>query len=272
MDPERLLVEHLPEVERTIAFICRRHHLRGADAEDFGSFAKLKLIENDYAILRKFEGRSELRTFLGVVVHRLLLDFRNHTLGKWRPSAEAKRLGAKAVALETLLHRDRRPMDEALQTMRSAGNDTSDAELHEIAARLPRRPIRPRDVPIEELMNEPASEADAELRAMDADRDRLADCVAEVVRKTIERLPKEDRAILRMHFIAGMTVARIGRSLGVEQKPLYPRLLRVLATIHRALDEASITQEDIEDLIGRTDIDFGLGSGDDGDDGGEVTP
>ncbi|MEA2570317.1 MAG: hypothetical protein QOI24_2318 [Acidobacteriota bacterium] len=265
MDPERLLVEHLPEVERTIAFICRRHHLRDADAEDFGSFTKLKLIENDYAILRKFEGRSELRTFLGVVVHRMLLDYRNHLLGKWRPSAEAKRLGARAVALETLLHRDRRPMDEALQAMQSAESDTSEAELHQIADRLPKRPVRPRNVPIDELMKEPASEADAELQAIDADRRRLAECVAEVVRRTIDRLPKEDRAILRMHFIGGMTVARIARALGVEQKPLYPRLLRHFATIRRALEEASITQEDIEDLIGRTDIDFGLAREDDGE-------
>ncbi|MCU1231611.1 MAG: polymerase sigma factor, sigma-70 family [Acidobacteria bacterium] len=265
MDPERLLVEHLPEVERTIAFICRRHHLRDADAEDFGQFVNLKLIEHDYAILRKFEGRSELRTFLSVVVHRLLLDFRNHLLGKWRPSAEAKRLGARAVALETLLHRDRRPMDEALQTMQSAGGDTTDEELHQLAARLPKRPIRPRDIAIEEMPTEPASESDAERGVIDADRRQLADCVAAIVRKVIDTLPKEDRAILRMHFIEGMTVARIARALGVEQKPLYPRLLRHFAKIRRALDEASISQEDIEDLIGHTDVDFGLGRDNDGE-------
>ena len=32
MDPERLLVEHLPDVERTTAFVCRRHRLRDSDA------------------------------------------------------------------------------------------------------------------------------------------------------------------------------------------------------------------------------------------------
>jgi hypothetical protein len=68
-----------------------------------------------------------------------------------------------------------------------------------------------------------------------------------------------------MHFIGGMTVARIARALGIEQKPLYPRLLRHLATIRRALDEASITEGDIEDLIGRTEIDFGLAREDDGE-------
>lgn len=258
MNPERLLIEHLQEVERTIAFICRRHHLRDADAEDFGQFTKLKLIENDYAILRKFEGRSELRTFLSVVIHRLLLDYRNHILGKWRPSAEAKRLGASAVALETLLHRDRRPLEEAVQTIRATGTESTDTDLHELAARLPRRPARPRDVAIDELTTEPAGEDDAEGAAIASDRRRLAECVAHIVRDTIDHLPPEDRAILRMHFIGGMTVARIARALNIEQKPLYPRLLRHFATIKRALTAAGITERDIEDLIGRTDIDFGL--------------
>lgn len=258
MNPERLLIEHLQEVERTIAFICRRHHLRDADAEDFASYTKLRLIENDYAILRKFEGRSELRTFLSVVIHRLLLDYRNHNLGKWRPSAEAKRLGASAIALETLLHRDRRPLEEAVQTMRAAGSESSDADLHDLASRLPRRAARPRDVAIDELLTEPAGEEDAESGAIAWDRERLAACVAKIVRDTIEQLPHEDRAILRMHFIGGMTVARIARALNIEQKPLYPRLLRHFATIKRALTSAGITERDIEDLIGRTDIDFGL--------------
>jgi RNA polymerase sigma factor (sigma-70 family) len=258
MNPERLLIEHLPEVERTIAFICRRHHLRDADAEDFGSFTKVKLIENDYAILRKFEGRSELRTFLSVVIHRFLLDYRNHLLGKWRPSAEAKRLGATAISLETLLHRDRRPLEEAVRAIRSSGEESSEAELEQLAARLPRRPARPRDVAIDELTNEPAGEDDTELGMLDADRERLAHRVAEVVRETIDRLPREDRAILRMHFIGGMTVARIARALGIEQKPLYPRLLRHFTTIRRALEAAGITPAQIEDLIGRTNIDFGL--------------
>jgi RNA polymerase sigma factor (sigma-70 family) len=258
MDPERLLIEHLTEVERTIAFVSRRNHLRDADAEDFGSYVKVKLIENDYSILRKFEGRCELRTFLGVVIHRLLLDYRNHLLGKWRPSAEAKRLGAEAIELETLLHRDRRSLEDALQAMRAAGRSVSAVELEQLAARLPRRPARPRDIALDELPAEPATEGDGEQAAIASDQQVRADTVARVVRETIDRLPREDRVILRMHFAAGMTVARIARALGVEQKPLYPRLSRHLATIRRSLERESITPADIEQMIGHADLDFGL--------------
>src|SRR5256885_9925743 len=49
-----------------------RAFLSGADAEDFGSFVKLKLIENDYAALRKFEHRCSFAAYISVVVQRLL--------------------------------------------------------------------------------------------------------------------------------------------------------------------------------------------------------
>ena len=41
------------------------------------------------------------------------------------------------LIVETLLHRDRRPLDEAMRAVRSAGCDSSTAELEQIAARLP---------------------------------------------------------------------------------------------------------------------------------------
>src|ERR1051326_1881287 len=72
MSPEELFQENLPLIERVIAGICRRSGHRDADAEDFGSIVKLALIENDYAILRGYEGRAPLGAFLAVVVQRLL--------------------------------------------------------------------------------------------------------------------------------------------------------------------------------------------------------
>jgi hypothetical protein len=53
----------------------------------------LKLIENDYRILRSFEGLASLGTYLTTVIARLFLDFQIHEWGRWRPSAAATRLG-----------------------------------------------------------------------------------------------------------------------------------------------------------------------------------
>src|SRR5215212_4670234 len=66
-DGPAMLLAHLPAVESVIAAVCRRHHLRREDAEDFGADVKLKLVENDYGILRKFRGQCQIRTYLAVV-------------------------------------------------------------------------------------------------------------------------------------------------------------------------------------------------------------
>ena len=69
-------------------------------------------------MLRRFEGRSSLTTYITVVVQRLFLDRRNRLWGKWRPSAEARRLGPTAVLLERLVSRDGWSAEQALETLR----------------------------------------------------------------------------------------------------------------------------------------------------------
>src|ERR1019366_2147799 len=100
-----------------ISFVSARHHLPGVEADDFASHVKLRLIEDDYAILRKFQRRSSLRTYLTVVIQRMFLDYRISAWGKWRPSAEAKRAGAVAVQLEQLMGRDGYRFGEACELL-----------------------------------------------------------------------------------------------------------------------------------------------------------
>ena len=76
---------------------------------------QLKFLERGYDVLRRFEGRSSLKTYLTVVVRRLLLDWQDHTYGKWRPTATALRLGPHAVHLERLMNRDTYSAVEAVQ-------------------------------------------------------------------------------------------------------------------------------------------------------------
>src|SRR5699024_217877 len=114
---EDLFLAHLEPIEATIGLICRKNRLRAEDADEFRSQAFIKLIENDYEVLRRFEQRSSLRTYLTVVLQRVYLDFRNGQWGKWRPSAEARRRGATAVALERLVVRDGLMLEEAIQVL-----------------------------------------------------------------------------------------------------------------------------------------------------------
>ena len=107
---------------RVIRDVSCRHNLFGADAEDFAQTVQLRILENEYDAFARFLGESSLRTYLTVVVTRLLLDWRNRHYGKWRPLALAKRLGPDAVAMDCLMNRDGYSKEEACEILASAGD------------------------------------------------------------------------------------------------------------------------------------------------------
>jgi DNA-directed RNA polymerase specialized sigma24 family protein len=82
MDPQELLRSHLPSIERLAAFVCQRNQMSVEDTEDFVWFVKLKLIEHDYDVIRKFAGLSAFRTYMTIIVMRLLADYRVSQRGR----------------------------------------------------------------------------------------------------------------------------------------------------------------------------------------------
>ena len=121
-----LYAAHAATIESALAQASRSHRLAPDAGDEFCSWARVRLLDHDQAILRKFQERSALRTFLITVVQRLYLDWRNAEWGKWRPTAEARRLGAVAIELERLVLRDQLSYDEAVRTLAARGAATPD--------------------------------------------------------------------------------------------------------------------------------------------------
>lgn len=261
MDARTLLEENLDLIERVIRFKSRRQRLDESEAEEFASVVKLKLVENDYAIVRKFEGRSHFATFMHMVVHRMLLDYRIHHWGKWHASAEAKRLGDLAVELELLLHRDGRTIDEALPLLQAKNPGTTRESLEALAARLPERRARRRMVDLSEAETVTV-EPDTEDHILDAERERTCRRLSSAMREAIARLPENDRRFLHLRFACRLTVTQIARSMHVELKLLYRHIDKVMRDLRAELERAGIAPADAADLIGRegTQLDFALGS------------
>lgn len=247
MTPEEQFLAQLELIERVIESICRRHRCYGAEAEDFGSSVKLRLIDNDYAVLRKFQGKSLLATYLTTVISNLFRDHRIRQWGKWRPSAAARRLGTVAIFLDELLHRDGYTFDEAVTKLRTDFRvKLSSHELREIAIRLPPRTPR-RELEGDEQLLEVASDDAVEDRVVDLDR-------AEMLRKTeaaladaLESLAPEDRLIIKLRF-DGFKVAKIAESLGLAQRPLYSRIERILKNLRLFLEAAGLQREAVRQL------------------------
>jgi RNA polymerase sigma factor (sigma-70 family) len=248
MTREEVFLSQLALIERVSGWVCARRGLRGADADDFRSVVKTRLIENDYEILAKFEGRSSLKTYLAAVINHFYLDFQTERFGKWRPSAEARRLGPVALRMERLMFRDGLSFDEACGVL---GNDPGVSEtrdaLHALRVRLPHRADRGGD---------PARGADAEdgiAAAERAERQALAERTFAAIGRSLALLPARDRIFLRLHFETGFTVADAARSLGLEQKMLYRRKEQVLGRLRSDLEAAGIGSEAARELLSRLD-------------------
>jgi DNA-directed RNA polymerase specialized sigma24 family protein len=240
----QVFLAQLTFLRSLVAQIARRQRLAREEAEDFESFVRLRLLENDYRILRSHDGRGELRSYLTVVVHRLFLDYRNQQWGKWRTSSAARRLGGVAQALEALVHRDGLPLEEAIRRLEA---DVPREDLRRLLAELP-APKRLR------LRYEPESQGDdvadghpspeeSALGTETAGRARAALTVA------FRRLTAGDRLLLRLHFAHALTVAAIARTQQEEAGPLYRRIRKLLKQIARELARAGVRGDDVESLL-----------------------
>ena len=196
---------NVPLIERLSRFVCRDSRLTPADVDDFVSYVMLKLIDDDYAVLRKFEGRCQMSSYVIVVVRRAFSDFLARAFGKYRPDrAPVQRPVAVPIDDEVL---PAQPVDE-LAGDRAAGSKTVSASL----------------------------------------------------RDAIGELSAEEQTILRLHFVAGWSVAEISRSMRIDQQNLYGRLRRICKTFRARLIAAGIDARQVNDLVGRpeVDLDFGL--------------
>jgi RNA polymerase sigma factor (sigma-70 family) len=229
-DLERLFLDNLALIERIIASICRRNRLTKEESEDFASVVKLKLIADDYGVLRKFTGNcgASLRGYLIAVVQHAYQDHRNRQWGKWRPSAEARRLGRLAEKLDMLLYRDEMTLEEACAL--AAPQDRE--EMRKLAAKLPPR-TRRHMKDDQELELVPSSERSPEARLIDREREAIAVDLERVLAEAVQGLIPEDQLLIQLRLERKLSLASVAKAYRCEPRQLYRRwelLIRQLRT------------------------------------------
>ncbi|HJW95674.1 MAG TPA: sigma-70 family RNA polymerase sigma factor [Thermoanaerobaculia bacterium] len=262
MDVEELFLRHLGTIERIVVYIGRSNHLDCSDIEDLGAQVKLELIEGNYAIIRKFEGRSCFATYLTTVIQRMFYQHRVKLWGKWRPSAEARRLGDKAIALERLMFRDGLTFHEAVETMTTGCFATCTvAELETIHSRLPARQPRPVLVAGDLVPENVANDEDTEGRALEQERAQIARAVAAVLDRCLTDADAEDQIILRMRFWNARRVPDIARVMQLDQRKVYKRIEKLLGRMRHALIAGGVSRADVDQILTRNDQEIRLKSG-----------
>jgi RNA polymerase sigma factor (sigma-70 family) len=225
-DCRRWLTENDGFVHQVVSRVAARHRLSTDDADELRSIVSLKLVSDEYSVLRRFKGRSSLRTYLTVVVTRVCLDYLIARRGKWRPSAAARRAGATAMRLERLVVRDGWPFAQACDMLRiNERVMATDRELEEIAAVLPARQ-RPRVVGVEEIELLPHPSVPPHDTSPDEDAAGVR--TQDDLMRAVQELQPTDRLLVRLRFDENLTIAHIARALQMDQKALYRRFERLL--------------------------------------------
>ena len=249
LEGEDVFLACLPVIDDVTAQVCRRHRLAAAEGEDFRSDVRLHFMQRDYEVLRRFEGRSSLVTYVTVVVQRLFLDYRNRQWGKWRPSAEAKRLGSAAILFERLVARDGWTVEQAIEMLRVNHGVVIDESLERLRERLASRAPGRQFVPEEEAGQIESDGPWADVKVVRAEQDFLAKRVQTALDRARQALHAEDRLILRMRFEDAVPVADIARALHLDQKRLYRRIERLLAALGESLEAEGISRAEVRMLF-----------------------
>lgn len=250
-DFEALFRANLVFIDKALSAAARMLGLRDADSEEFASWAREQLWENDYAILRKWREQSKLTTYLGTVIVNLGREFRVRRWGRWRHSAAAERLGPLALRLEQLIYRDGWRFAEAAELLRSRQEtDRSDRELAALMSKIPHREAprrQTRETTDTEAVHNVAETGDP-LDEMESESEMRS--VRAQLARALSRLKPTAQIVIRMHFLSGRSLADVARALGTAQKPLYRMKDDALRLLKRDLESSGVTWDQLRDLIG----------------------
>jgi RNA polymerase sigma factor for flagellar operon FliA len=152
------------------------------------------------------------------------------------------------MRLEMHQVRDGLTFDEACETMRmNEGVKLSRSELEAIAARLPLRNPPRRTLGEEELAERPSDGETPAESALSREAFQRRREILKLLEQALDRLPAEDRLIARMR--GDFQVVRIAKVLGLEQKPLYRRIDRILKTLRSDLIDHGVRAEEIAEIL-----------------------
>lgn len=247
MTPRDLLLSHLSHIRKVAKHAAKRHMLSTQDTEDFVSDLQEKLLEEDCKVIRMHKGKSTFKTYLNTVIQNFLRDYKNRLWGKYRPPAEAKRLGLLAVKLDELLYREHYTLDEAYEVLKTNYRvEKSQREIRDLAARLPAR--APRKMDGEEALAGISSPGPSpEQKLLDRERAARLRKALDALHELLATLPAEDQLILQM--LGEFQVSEIARVLDLKQKPLYPRIDKLKKQLKEELQRRGVDPKDLDGVL-----------------------
>ncbi|HEX6164502.1 MAG TPA: hypothetical protein VFZ31_14125 [Vicinamibacterales bacterium] len=256
MSDEANFLAALPVIDDVTGKVCRRHRLSATEADDFKQQVRVHFLDRNYEVLRKFEGRCGLATYVNVVVQRVFLDYRNQLWGRWRPSTEARRLGPTASLIERHVIRDGWTIEQTIEMLRVNHQIELDDRLRAFCDTLSGRGPSRRVVPEDEAVEVPSPGPAADFNVVKAERDFLAKRVMAALDRARQGLPAVQQLIVKMHFEDGVAISDIARTLHLEQRPLYRTVDQIKQSLRAAMEKDGIAGADIDALLNAPTVEW----------------
>ncbi|MAF20944.1 MAG: hypothetical protein CMI55_04765 [Parcubacteria group bacterium] len=250
-EAKALLESNLNITNEVVRKFCYRHSITGDDADECNSYVYEKLLENGCRKIREFKGGSSYKTYITVVISRILID-RMRSGRRWRPSQKAMDMGEDAVILEELVYRKNYSFEQAYSTLTTNhGASISRDRAYEMVTLLQRRHVRSKRPRVVELMDNVSDERDiapdraAVMKEISEKKGRLEN-VMENIR---ESLSDEDRLLLRMRFEGNVKISKIARVLKRERNYVDKKLKTIFVIFREELLSRDISIGDLKDII-----------------------
>ena len=243
MDPKDLLAS--AEVLRRIEAACRRRFRDETEADECYVFVLDGLTAGDYKRLRAFQGRSDPKTYVYVLTNSLISDFRRKKYGRRRIPQAVRNLGAWAESVYRFICWEKYSLDAAYELVTLDGLYSGSLEDFYafvepvLAVPCPENPtfvsvdITDEKNPGPVLAAAPdTGPLERLLEKLDHERRSQA---SRVIQKVTAGFAEEDQILIRLVFGSDLSVAAVGRAIGLKPAPARKRLERLLVKIRERL-------------------------------------
>lgn len=262
----QLYLDNLDKIEKAATSVARSHGYSPQDTEDFCQEARLFLLDKP-RVLGAYREDASLVGYLIGVLSNFALDIYRRQSGKWHTSAEAKRLGAAAEALETLRYRDNRPLELALVELLRKFPELTREQALALDEKLKPRSLRQwvGDGPLEHLVADSHADEDVEKHELE-EIDRK---VRAALDEALGELESFDRIMVKSIFGHNLSIKDFAALHGIKPRQGYSRFDKLRLGLRKKLDDLGIKAEEALRIIGWSESALHLGLDSDDDEGGD---
>ncbi len=223
------------------------------------------LQKNDYRTLKDFKGNSLITTYLTAIISRHAVDMIRKKRGRGRQKERAKEFGDTGLLVYQRVIKNGYPLRDVFDELQGKGDFSGSLQeletiVHKIKGNNPRR-IAPngtngngsvvkrgttvgtdeKEIIIPDTKNNPG-----ELLVENQRKQKIQQAVGAI----IARLTGEERLLLRMRFPAAedekpKSVEQVSKVLGISQKAVYKRIIRLLKKCKEHLYREGVTVDEL---------------------------